>query len=232
MNFNLKKFSKTQLFIWITLLSSILWIIWFFFFSNWVETEFNSVTKNWNINNQKWYDNIIVNTVEAWSNLTIAEKINNYYPDTKNPEYLNERDEFTSTLFWNDLIEAFFELWNFWKYREACSLLNRNTCNSSIGSNISWFLNYWKKLDWGYKILNIHLSNKVPDNWEKVFCVRYEYKLKQDMSSDKIQELFQFRVREREDWLEEITSRVCEKIIKWNKEKRCPIMTSNLYCNN
>lgn len=230
MNFNLKKFSKTQLFIWITLLASIIWIFWPFLFSNGDEIEFNSASEYGDINNQKWNDNIVINGVETGWNVTIADKIMNYYPDTKNPEYLNTRDDFTSTLFWKELIEAYFELWNFWKYRETCSLFKQSKCNSSIGSDISWFSNYWNKLDWGYKILDIYLSDKVPSNWEKVYCVRYEYKLKQDMSSDKIEELFQFRVKEREDWLEEITSRVCEDKTKWNRSLNCEIQTTNYYC--
>ena len=86
-------------------------------------------------------------------------------------------------------------------------------------------------MDWWYNIIDIYKANKQPDNWEIVYCVKYEYKLKQDMSSDKIQELFQYRVKQREDWLEEITSRVCEEKIKLSRILSCSIITTNLYCN-
>ncbi len=232
MKFNIKKFSKTNSFVVITLIASILWIIGFFFLGNWDNTEFNSSNVDWYINNINWNNNgTIINSVETWWEVQVVDKIINYYWETKDPEYLNIRNELTSTLYWIDLIKAYFEIWNRWFYKDACSLLKRDKCNASVGNNLNSFSKFWTKLDWGYNILDIYKSNKQPNNWEIVFCVKYEYKLKQDMSIDKIQETFQYRVLQREDWLDEITSRVCEEKSKWSRILKCPIITSNLYCS-
>lgn len=93
MNFNLKKFSKTQLFIWITLLASIIWIFWPFLFSNWDEIEFNSATEHGNINNQKWNNNVVVNTIETGWNVTITENIVNNITENKIPTKIEEEKE-------------------------------------------------------------------------------------------------------------------------------------------
>ncbi len=230
MNFDIKKFSKTQLGIWIWLMASILWIISFFFFWNSsIETEFNSAVEEWNINNQKGENNTIINEVNGWK-VEVAEKIENYYKDTPSPEYLNVRNDLTKTLFWEDLIRGYFEIGNMWKYRDACSLLKNNKCNSSIWSDLNNFSRFWDKIDGWYKVIDIYRSDKQPDNWEIVYCVKYEYKLKQDLNPLPIQEIFQYRLKKREDWLEEISSRVCESKKKWDKVLKCPIETKNLYC--
>jgi len=225
--FDLKKFSKTQIGIWIWLLASILWIIAFFNSSNWDKLELNSAIEN-NWSNNK---NIVINKIEKWADVKIIDKINNFYKDDVNPEYINPRNELTKNLKWKDLIKWFFEIWNKWKYRDACSLLNSNKCNSKNWSDLKMFSRFWIKLDWWYNILNIYKSKIQPENWEIVFCINYEYKLKQDMSLDKINEIFQYRIKEREDWLYEISSRVCEQKYKWSRTLPCPIKTRKLYCN-
>ncbi|MDQ7010132.1 MAG: hypothetical protein Q9M94_07650 [Candidatus Gracilibacteria bacterium] len=224
--FDLKKFSKTQIGIGIGLLASILGIIAFFSSGNGENIELNSAIENNGSNNQ----NIVINKIEEGTEIKIIDEINNFYKDDVNPEYLNPRNKLTEKLNGENLIRGFFEIGNKGKYRDACSLLNSNKCNSKNGSDLKMFSRFWIKLDGGYNILNIYKSKKQPDNGEIVYCINYEYKLKQDMNIHKINELFQYRVKKREDGAFEISSRVCEKISKGTKSLPCLIKTNNLYC--
>ena len=50
------------------------------------------------------------------------------------------------------------------------------------------------------------------------------------MNPKPITEFFQYRIKSRPDGGEEISARVCEKIIKDGRERPCPIITPKKYC--
>jgi len=60
--------------------------------------------------------------------------------------------------------------------------------------------------------------------------VEYTYTLKSDLNPQPITEFFQYRIKSRPDGAEEISARVCEKIIKDGRERPCPIITPKKYC--
>ncbi|MEI6711353.1 MAG: hypothetical protein WCK88_03960 [bacterium] len=60
--------------------------------------------------------------------------------------------------------------------------------------------------------------------------MEYTYTLKSDLNPQPITEFFQYRIKSRPDGAEEISARVCEKIIKDGRERPCPIITPKKYC--
>jgi hypothetical protein len=60
--------------------------------------------------------------------------------------------------------------------------------------------------------------------------VEYTYSLKADLNPQPVTEFFQYRVKTRPDGIDEISARVCEKIIKDGRERPCPIITPKKYC--
>jgi len=140
---------------------------------------------------------------------------------------LNPRSEFTRSLTWEALIYAYFEFWNNWLYRDACSLLNKSRCYSWIKTNLSSFSNFWTKtLDW-HEVLEIKkISEGLNSNR---YCVKYKYDLIYDTNRESIIETFNFTTNI--IWeIEEINSRFCEKIEKNWKEIPCPFELNKYYC--
>lgn len=131
------------------------------------------------------------------------------------------------------LIRNYFELWNAWRYREACDLMTKSRCNSGNGTaNLDGFSNFWERLDGWYNVLKVYKSEKQPTTGDQtVYCVEYEYKLKQDTSPYKVQEIFQYRLAKKDDGKQEITVRVCESKVKWWVQWKCPTVTPKLYCD-
>lgn len=146
-------------------------------------------------------------------------KFNYYYKDS------NPRNDFTKTLTGIELIKTYFYLWNNLLYKDSCSLLSRNKCNA-LSKGIYVFENVFKNtFDW-YQIIDLKKSEKD----QNIYCVKYKYKLKNDTSNEYITETFNY-VLQNKNWNEEITSRFCEKITKWNRVIKCPFTLKNYYCN-
>lgn len=143
---------------------------------------------------------------------------------------VNKRSYFSLYLTWTDLIDAYFEFWNKWIYRESCSLLSKKWCLSSSKSDLSDFSNFWKKTKSWYEVIDVYDTWKKNDKNNEVFCVKYRYKLKDDSSDGYITEVFNYSVWE-VNWVKQIEQRYCEKIDKNWKNRPCPFELKNYYCN-
>ena len=137
---------------------------------------------------------------------------------------------FSLYLTWTDLIDAYFEFWNKWIYRESCSLLSKKWCLSSSKSDLSDFSNFWKKTKSWYEVIDVYDTWKKNDKNNEVFCLKYRYKLKDDTSDGYITEVFNYSVWE-VNWVKQIEQRYCEKIDKNWKNRPCPFELKNYYCN-
>lgn len=190
-------------------------------------TDFSDSDKN--------IDNFIKkDTTTENKEISILEKIESYIYDKELWKIdnidsdLNIRNSFTYSLKWVDLIKSYFLFWNNWLTQESCSLLSISKCNSSY--DLSWFNNFWEKtVDW-YKISDIYKVNSIWEDWENIYCVKTSYKLKIDTNPNRINEVFQYKTIILDDWREEITSRICESITKWERNIKCPYIVSDYYC--
>jgi len=81
----------------------------------------------------------------------------------------------------------------------------------------------------GYQVKSITQAQEQKPT-EAIYCVEYTYTLKSDLNPQPITEFFQYRIKSRPDGAEEISARVCEKIIKDGRERPCPIITPKKYC--
>lgn len=161
--------------------------------------------------------------------------LENYINENKNPELyskfneLNIRSDFWFTLTWTNLIESYFIFGNKSRFRESCSLLSKNLCLSASKSNLTSFSNFWNKtLNW-YESIEVKYSWEKNSNNEDVYCVKYKYKLKNDLSENYITEIFNYSVWNI-NWIEQINQRYCEKVTKWNRNLKCPYKLQNYYC--
>ncbi len=139
----------------------------------------------------------------------------------------NPRDADTLKLSGKWLLDKYFSAVQSGEYRLACSLLSNTICNAKRDIfNFSQFL--WK-IDGGYKVKSITQAKEQKPT-EAIYCVEYTYTLKSDLNPQPITEFFQYRIKSRPDGAEEISARVCEKIIKDGRERPCPIITPKKYC--
>ena len=113
-------------------------------------------------------------------------------------------------------------------YKSACSLTSSTICNAR--RDLFAFENFLSQIDGGYTIENIYEAREQKDD-EKIYCVVYTYKLVADLNPTPITELFQYRVRMRPDGADEISARVCEKVMKDGRDRPCPIKTPKKYCD-
>lgn len=161
--------------------------------------------------------------------LTLEERINDYIDNYSNFSYSRNtnRNEFTNWLKWAHLVKSFFLLWNNWFIKDSCSLLNIYKCNPL--SNLSSFWNFWDKtVDW-YFIDYVYEVSKT-DEWT-IYCVKSNYKLKDDLNPNRIEETYHYITNINSKWVEEIVSRVCESIKKWERNISCWYNTSVKYCD-
>lgn len=164
-----------------------------------------------------------------------VNKLNDYISENPNPELyfksndLNIRSDFWFTLTWTNLIESYFIFGNKSRFRESCSLLSKNLCLSASKSNLSSFSNFWNKtLNW-YENIEVKYSWEKNSSNEDVYCVKYKYKLKNDLSDNYITEIFNYSLSTI-DWIDQINQRYCEKVTKWDRNLKCPYKLQNYYC--
>lgn len=139
----------------------------------------------------------------------------------------NKRSEFSKKLLWEDLIIAYFVFWNSEAYRESCSLLSPKYCLSSSKSNLAQFSAFWTKTLGWYENLSV---KKVSQEWDKtMYCVSYNYRLKNDTSNEFLYEVFNYTTQTTGGY-EQIVGRYCEKIQKWSKNIACPFQLKQYYC--
>lgn len=175
--------------------------------------------------------------IDSLNTISLEDKIKHLYlnkaikDNYKESFENNYRDNFTAKLFWKDLIKSFFIFWNNKLYKQSCSLFSINKC--SVNNLYKWdsFSNYWEKTKEGYNLSYIKEIEDLSNNGEKIYCTKISYKLKYDLNPNSIEEVVQYRTIIRDDWTEEIVSRVCESIKKWDRNLKCPIKAKTLYCS-
>lgn len=139
----------------------------------------------------------------------------------------NPRDAETLKLKWKSLLERYFWAIQSGEYRLACSLLSNTICNAK--RDIFSFSQFLQKINGGYQVKSITLAQEQKPT-EAIYCVEYTYTLKSDLNPQPVTEFFQYRIKARPDGAEEISARVCEKIVKEGRERPCPIITPKKYC--
>ncbi len=139
----------------------------------------------------------------------------------------NPRDPDTLRLSGKSLLEKYFSAVKAGEYRLACSLLSNTICNAK--RDIFNFSQFLEKMNGGYQIKSITQASEQKPT-EAIYCIEYTYTLKSDLNPQPITEFFQYRIKSRPDGAEEISARVCEKIIKDGRERPCPIITPKKYC--
>lgn len=144
--------------------------------------------------------------------------------------WFNARIEDLRDIWGIDMIYGYFILWNAWLYRESCSLLSPNLCNS-LSLWLDGFTRFWWKTTSGIHIQSITAVEDIDivDDNIRHYCVTYAYKIKDDASPDMIYETFHYQ-SEKNGTSEQITQRFCESVSKWERELKCPYQVQNYYC--
>lgn len=143
------------------------------------------------------------------------------------PSRYNPRDTATSVLRGRALLDKYFASIQASDYQTACSLLSNTICNAR--RDIYSFSQFLNKTSGGYVVKNISLAKEQKPT-EAIYCVEYSYSLKADLNPQPVTEYFQYRIKTRPDGIDEISARVCEKVIKDGRERPCPIITPKKYC--
>lgn len=139
----------------------------------------------------------------------------------------NPRTEETTRLKGRELLDRYFSSIATGDYLTACSLLSNTICNAR--RDIYSFSQFLNKTDGGYQVKSITLAPEQKPT-EAIYCVEYTYTLKADLNPQPVTEYFQYRIQSRPDGGDEISARVCEKVIKDGRERSCPIITPKKYC--
>lgn len=139
----------------------------------------------------------------------------------------NPRDPETLILHGRELLDKYFSTIQNGEYRVACSLLSNTICNAK--RDIFSFSQFLEKINGGYQVKSITQAKEQKPT-EAIYCIEYSYTLKSDLNPQPITEFFQYRIKSRPDGGEEISARVCEKIVKDGRERPCPIITPKKYC--
>lgn len=148
-------------------------------------------------------------------------------PTTFDPARYNPRTTDTLQLRGRQLLDKYFSSIQSADYQTACSLLSNTLCNAR--RDIYSFSQFLGKTNGGYTVKNISLAAEQKPT-EAIYCVEYTYSLKADLNPQPVTEYFQYRIKTRPDGADEISARVCEKVIKDGRERPCPIITPKKYC--
>lgn len=148
-------------------------------------------------------------------------------PTTFDPARYNPRTVDTLQLRGRQLLDKYFSSIQIADYQTACSLLSNTLCNAR--RDIYSFSQFLGKTNGGYTVRNISLAAEQKPT-EAIYCVEYTYSLKADLNPQPVTEYFQYRIKTRPDGADEISARVCEKVIKDGRERPCPIITPKKYC--
>ena len=139
----------------------------------------------------------------------------------------NPRSADTLKLQGKTLLDAYFSAIQKGDYTLACSLLSSGIC--SARRDVFTFSQFLNKTNGGYQIKSISLAKEQKPT-EAIYCVEYSYTLKADLNPQPVTEYFQYRIKTRPDGADEISARVCEKVVKDGRERPCPIITPKKYC--
>lgn len=148
-------------------------------------------------------------------------------PSTFDPSRYNPRTSDTMQLRGRQLLDKYFSSIQSSDYQTACSLLSNTLCNAR--RDIYSFSQFLSKINGGYVVNNISLAAEQKPT-EAIYCVEYTYTLRADLNPQPVTEYFQYRIKTRPDGADEISARVCEKVVKDGRERPCPIITPKKYC--
>lgn len=148
-------------------------------------------------------------------------------PASFDPNRYNPRTPETLQLRGRQLLDKYFSSIQSADFQTACSLLSNTLCNAR--RDIYSYSQFLSKLNGGYQIKSITLAPEQKPT-EAIYCVEYTYSLKADLNPQPVTEYFQYRIKTRPDGADEISARVCEKIVKDGRERPCPIITPKKYC--
>jgi|GEM_PF-893290 len=148
-------------------------------------------------------------------------------PTSFDPARYNPRTPETLALRGRQLLDKYFSAIQTADYQTACSLLTNTLCNAR--RDIFSFSQFLGKTNGGYSVKNIRLATEQKPT-EAIYCVEYTYTLKADLNPQPVTEYFQYRIKTRPDGADEISARVCEKVVKDGRERPCPIITPKKYC--
>jgi len=143
------------------------------------------------------------------------------------PSRYNPRNAETVQLRGRQLLDKYFLSIQESDFQTACSLLSNTLCNAR--RDIYSYSQFLSKLNGGYQVKTITLASEQKPT-EAIYCVEYTYSLKADLNPQPVTEYFQYRIKTRPDGADEISARVCEKIVKDGRERPCPIITPKKYC--
>ncbi len=143
------------------------------------------------------------------------------------PARYNPRTADTLQLHGKELLDKYFSSIQSADYQTACSLLSNTLCNAR--RDIYSFSQFLGKTSGGYTVKSITLAREQKPT-EAIYCVEYTYTLKADLNPEPVTEYFQYRIKGRPDGADEISARVCEKVVKDGRERPCPIITPKKYC--
>jgi Na+-transporting methylmalonyl-CoA/oxaloacetate decarboxylase gamma subunit len=160
-------------------------------------------------------------------NTTTPTPVSTTTPTTFDPARYNPRTVETLQLRGRQLLDKYFSSIQSADYQTACSLLSNTLCNAR--RDIYSFSQFLGKTNGGYTVKNISLAAEQKPT-EAIYCVEYTYTLKADLNPQPVTEYFQYRIKTRPDGADEISARVCEKVIKDGRERPCPIITPKKYC--
>lgn len=158
---------------------------------------------------------------------TPTTSVPNSAPTPFDPARYNPRTNDTLQLRGRQLLDKYFSSIQSADYQTACSLLSNTLCNAR--RDIYSFSQFLGKTNGGYSVKNISLAAEQKPS-EAIYCVEYTYTLKADLNPQPVTEYFQYRIKTRPDGADEISARVCEKVIKDGRERPCPIITPKKYC--
>lgn len=148
-------------------------------------------------------------------------------PVAFDPARYNPRTVDTLKLHGRELLDKYFSSIQSADYQTACSLLSNTLCNAR--RDIYSFSQFLGKTSGGYTVKSITLASEQKPT-EAIYCVEYTYTLKADLNPQPVTEYFQYRIKGRPDGADEISARVCEKVVKDGRERPCPIITPKKYC--
>lgn len=158
---------------------------------------------------------------------TVPTVVPSVAPVAVDPSRYNPRDPATANLRGRELLDKYFSSIVAADYQTACSLLSNTICNAR--RDIYSFSQFLNKTSGGYQVKNITLAKEQKPS-EAIYCVEYTYSLKADLNPQPVTEYFQYRIKTRPDGVDEVSARVCEKVVKDGRERPCPIITPKKYC--
>lgn len=177
-------------------------------------------------------DGTNVSTVGNKSPAINANVVQVNYEKENDPRSINDRIDDLIGLEPEDITRFYYEYLNTGKFRNACSLMPKITCDIYNGENVQNLQKELLKHVNGYEDIEIW-NPEVTGNKSRIICSKYSYVLKIDNNPRRIWEIIAFYFDKREDGEWEITSRTCEKKFKEGDGNRaCPYPTSVKYCLN